>query len=223
MARKLLLLCGILSSLVYVGGDLLAAMRYEGYSYTSQAISELSAVGAPTASFLLLFYVVYDLLLIAFGFGVWSSARDNRALRISADLLIAIGLVGFVWMLFPMHQRGAAMAFTDIMHIVIAAVQVLLILTAIGFGAAAFGKRFRLYSIATLAVLVVSGIVTGMDGARLAANAPTPWLGVTERINLGAYLLWVAVLALTAWRAPAAATASRNLSKGEPLWLQYTH
>ena len=36
---KVLLVSGILSSLLYVGTDLLGAMRYEGYSYTSQTIS----------------------------------------------------------------------------------------------------------------------------------------------------------------------------------------
>jgi hypothetical protein len=48
MARKVLLVCGILSSLLYVATDILGAMRFEGYSYTSQSISELMAVGAPS-------------------------------------------------------------------------------------------------------------------------------------------------------------------------------
>jgi hypothetical protein len=33
MVRKVLLVCGILSSLLYVGSNIVAAMRYEGYSY----------------------------------------------------------------------------------------------------------------------------------------------------------------------------------------------
>ena len=39
-------------------------------------------------------------------------------------------------------------------------------------------------------------------GGRIAANLPTPWIGVWERINLGVFLLWVVVLALgsCAWR-----------------------
>ena len=48
MARKGLLVCGTLSSLLYVGTDILGAMRYEGYGYTSQTISELAAIGAPS-------------------------------------------------------------------------------------------------------------------------------------------------------------------------------
>ena len=52
MVRKVLLICGILASLIYVGSDILAAMRWEGYSYTAQSVSELRAIGAPTRSFL---------------------------------------------------------------------------------------------------------------------------------------------------------------------------
>jgi hypothetical protein len=51
MARKALLVSGILSSLLYVAIDVLGGMRYEGYSFTSQAISELMATGAPSEAF----------------------------------------------------------------------------------------------------------------------------------------------------------------------------
>ena len=33
------------------------------------------------------------------------------------------------------------------------------------------------------------------------ANLPTPWAGVTERISIGGYLLWQAVLAVALMRA----------------------
>jgi hypothetical protein len=86
-------------------------------------------------------------------------------------------------------------------HIVLASVTVPLMLLAIGFGAAAFGKRFRLYSIASLVILVAFGALTFLDAPRIAANLPTPWIGVWERINLGVFLLWVVVLAAALLRA----------------------
>lgn len=48
MVRKALLVRGILSSLLYVAMTVFSAMRWESYSSASQAISELSAIGAPT-------------------------------------------------------------------------------------------------------------------------------------------------------------------------------
>ena len=45
---KVLLLSGFLSSFLYIATDLLGGMRYDGYSFASQAISELGAIGAPS-------------------------------------------------------------------------------------------------------------------------------------------------------------------------------
>lgn len=100
-----------------------------------------------------------------------------------------------------MHQRGAETTLTDTMHIVLASADVLPILLAVGFGATAFGKRFRLYSVLTILVLIVFGALAGLDGPRIAANLPTPWVGVTERVNVFGYLLWVMVLATALLRA----------------------
>jgi DNA-binding transcriptional regulator of glucitol operon len=45
MLRTGLLVCGVLSSLLYVAMTIFVAMQWEGYSSTSQTISELSAIG----------------------------------------------------------------------------------------------------------------------------------------------------------------------------------
>jgi hypothetical protein len=74
-------------------------------------------------------------------------------------------------------------------------------LLAMGFGATAFGKRFRLYSIATMLILVVFGVLTGLDQPRLEANLPTPWMGIWERIDIFTTMLWIAVLAIALLRA----------------------
>jgi hypothetical protein len=66
MARKVPLACGILSSLLYVAMNIIAAMLYEGYSSTSQTVSELSAIGAPTRPLWLLLGIPYTLLATAF-------------------------------------------------------------------------------------------------------------------------------------------------------------
>jgi pimeloyl-ACP methyl ester carboxylesterase len=107
-----------------------------------------------------------------------------------------------------MHLRGAEFTLTDTMHIVFSMVTVLLMLLAMGFGAAAFGTRFRLYSIATMVILAACGALTGVDAPRIAANLPTPWVGVWERINISVFLVWVVVLAITLLRAEMAMSHS---------------
>lgn len=201
MIRRLLLICGILSSLLYVAMNALGTMQWESYNSTSQAVSELSAIGAPSRPYWVSLGVLYQVLAILFGWGVWTWAGRNRALRITGGLLVAYGLVGLAAPFFPMHLRGAERTFTDTMHKGLTVVTVFFMLSAIGFGAAAFGRRFRFYSIATILVLFLFGALTGLDAPRIEADLPTPWVGVTERINIGAFLLWIVVLATTLLRA----------------------
>ena len=48
--RKALLACGVAAFLLYFALDLVAALLYDGYSYTDQTINELSAIDAETRS-----------------------------------------------------------------------------------------------------------------------------------------------------------------------------
>src|SRR4051812_31543016 len=146
MTRKILLICGIVSSLLYVVMNVFVPTQWAGYSSASQTVSELSAIGAPTRPLWVPLGVAYTLLVAAFGWGVWVSARQNRPLRVAAGLLVAYGVIGLAWP--PMHLREVVAAgggtLTDTMHIGFAIVTVILMLLAMGFGAASFGKRFRL-------------------------------------------------------------------------------
>ena len=197
MTRKILLVCGILSSLLYIAMNVVVPMQWEGYSSVSQTVSELSAIGAPTRPLWVLLGVVYTALAAAFGLGVWASARRSVPLRIVGGVIVANALIGLAWP--PMHQRAVLAAgggtLTDTLHIAWTVVTNLLFMIAIGCGAAALGKRFRLYSIATMVSLVGFGVLTSLDAPRLEANLPTPWMGVWERIGIGAFLMWIVVLA----------------------------
>jgi Protein of unknown function (DUF998) len=196
LARSTLLACGIVAALLYVATDVIAAMRSPDYHYTSQTISELMAIDAPTRPFVVTLFLVHDVLLIAFAVGVWRSA-PTRALRVTASLLVAIAAIGVAaapW--FPMHLRGVEGSLTDTMHIASTGAIVLCTFAAIGFASRAAGTWFRRYSIGTILMLFVAGGLTGLQGPRLAAQLPTPWMGITERIDAYGYLLWLAMLAI---------------------------
>ena len=152
MLRRALLVGGILSSLLYVAMNVFVPMQWPGYSSAAQTVSELSAIGAPTRPLWVPLGIAYTLLVAAFGWGVRISAGRNRPLRVAGDLMVVYGLIGLVWP--PMHQRHVLAAgggtLTDTLHIAWAMVTVLLMLLAMSFGAAALGRRFRYYSIATM-------------------------------------------------------------------------
>lgn len=204
MTRKILLVCGVLSSLLYVAMNVWVAMQWEAYSSVSQTVSELSAVGAPTRSLWVLPAAFYTVLVTAFGWGVWQSAGRVRPLRFVGALIVAYGALGLIWPFAPMHLRETLAAgggtLSDTLHIALGSVTVVLMLLAIGFGAAAFGKTFRLYSIVSLVILAMFGGLTFLEAPKVGANLPTPWIGVWERINIAVFLIWVVVLAIALWR-----------------------
>jgi hypothetical protein len=206
MLHKRLLACGVAAAVWHGAMLVFIPMLWPGYSSTSQTISELSAIGAPTRPLWVGCGIVYTLLIIAFGWGVWKSAQETRKLRVVGAVLIVTGLLALAWP--PMHLRGAELTLTDTLHIVWTAITLVGMLLAIGFGAAAFGAGFRLYSIVTLTVWAVFGTLTGLDGPRVAANLPTPWVGLWERINAGAYLVWLAVFAVAMLRRTVATPAA---------------
>ena len=204
--RNVLVVCGIASSVLFA--LMIWTIRYPGYSVVSQAPSELAAIGAPTEALWARLGWIYTVLTAAFGFGVWKSAGGNRCVRIVGVMLLAQASLGLLWPFAAMHQREVLAAgggtLSDTMHVVLGGVTVFLMFLAIGVGATAFGKRFRVFSIATIVVLLVFGGLTFLEAPRLQANLPTPWIGLWERINISVFLLWIVVLAAALLRDPTA-------------------
>src|SRR5262245_65898402 len=108
MLRKILLLCGLLSTLLYVAMNIVVPMQWSAYSWTSQTISELSAIDAPARPLWAPLGVLYTVLVIAFGVGVLGVARENGRLDIVGRALITQGILGLGWP--PMHQRAVLAA-----------------------------------------------------------------------------------------------------------------
>jgi len=102
-------------------------------------------------------------------------------------------------------NQGAVLAasgptLSDSLHIAWTIVTGLLFLFETSFGAAAFGRHFRAYSIATIAIALACGAVTGTYTSQVQADLPTPWVGLWERASSTAYMLWIAMLAVALLR-----------------------
>jgi len=107
---------------------------------------------------------------------------------------------------FPMSQRedlvNASASVNDIGHIVLTVVTVVLIVTSVLVASSTFGRGFQFYSWATVVVAVAFGLWTGVVSANLDQGDPTPWMGLLERVSMGAWMLWLAVLAVQLLRRP---------------------
>ena len=201
MGRKLLLSCGAVSSVLYVLAiDVIVPLRHAGYhNFTSQMVSELMAVGAPTRNLLIWLFTLYNLLVFALAVGVRASADGRRSVRLTAAALAGYGIVSTAGLfLFPMDLRGTVGSQRDALHIAATFVMSIFIVAAMAFGAFVRGRRFRVYSFATIAIVVVFGALAGFLARPM--PGPTPWLGLAERINIYATMLWMAALAASLWR-----------------------
>lgn len=197
---RVLLVCGVVYSVLYViASDGIAATLYDGYSRMDQAVSELSGTAAPTRWFLTAMLPVYTVLMIAFGIGIRKSAGGTRALRVTGNLLVAWAITGLLWLPFPMSSRqdvvkGQPMSVNDIGHLVMSGLTLVLIMSTLWFGAKAFGRGFRLYSILTAATVLVFGVLMSTQAPNV--PDPTPWMGLYERVMMWAWFLWIAILAI---------------------------
>lgn len=205
-AIKALLGCGIAYTLMYVvSNDVIAASLYAGYSRMSQAVSELSATSAPTRALLTAMVPLSVGLMSAFGIGVMKAAAGSRALRVTGAALVMHSATMAVWLFYPMTSRGdmvtgTGMPANDIGHIAMTGLTIAFILVELGAAAFAFGARFKVYSVVSALVVLGFGGLTGVESAKLAVGEPTPWLGLYERIGIGGWLVWFAVVAIAVSR-----------------------
>jgi hypothetical protein len=141
------------------------------------------------------------MFLVAFGVGVWRTAAGSRSLRLAGGALTVFGVLSWFGVpLVPMHVRGAEQSLTDTLHVAQLALAGPLLLGIIGCAAAAFGRRFRLYSAATVLVMLAFGGWSGTYSDRMVEALETPWMGVIERISVYSYQVWFAVFALALLR-----------------------
>jgi hypothetical protein len=110
--------------------------------------------------------------------------------------MLGIAIVGSGFALFPMSQRSAEPTGSDTMHLVVAGAIMILLSAAILTGGRAFDRGFRVYSATTVAVMLLFFTLTMRDVPNVAADLPTPFMGLNERVSMAAWLLWMAVLSI---------------------------
>lgn len=195
--KRTLLAAGIASSLLYTAMNIFIPLRWSQYDWISQTVSELSAIGSPTRLVWMLGATIYVICVAGFGVGIRMAANQNRKLKHLGSIFLAYGVVCLFWP--SMHQRAVLAAgqgtLTDTLHLVWAGMSILIMLAAMMVGASSLTRRFRNYSIVTIAVMTGFGILTSLSADRVAQDLPTPMIGLWERISIGAFLLWVVVLA----------------------------
>ena len=197
---KGLLICGFAAAALYVVGDIVAGFVYQSsrpYSFKDQWISELTSRGSSVRLGMVTVVTMHDLLLIAFGIGVWRAGADaqNRSLRWAGVALIAAHAFGLlIHSFFQMTSRWLEPTSSDWMHPASSGVWGIGISVAIVLAAVAIRGWFRWFSIASLVVILGFTALSSVAIQGIEEN-DTPWAGALERVSAYGFMVWLVVLA----------------------------
>jgi hypothetical membrane protein len=189
---KPLLLTGVAAPILYALTVIWGATLFPGYSHLADPISSLTQAGREGTGGLESLFFIYNGLIIVYGITGISLSLGRRRWIWSFGLLIVTGLAGVLMWPFAQDPIGASISWMGIGHILLAAVESLASMGAIGaaaLGYRAAGRRpMALFSLACLAVVFVSGLFAG-----IAIGAGWAHAGLLERVTIGTFELWIVV------------------------------
>lgn len=193
MLQKILLSCGILAPLLYLGMDFLAGKLINGYRFSAQSMSELGAAGSPTRPLVVVLTLVASAFMIAFGVGIWQAVGPAILPRIVAGLIIGNVTTGLVSTLFFPNRFGVRPEFGT-PGVLLMFISVLCFVLAMVIGIWAFHGWMRIPSIAIPAAYILLAVLRFATAGSSAAGA-TMLIGAQERTMAFSFLLWVMALA----------------------------
>jgi len=194
---------GFAAPLVYIATVAAGGWATEGYSQLSQPVSALFEAGAPHALPISLGFVTYNVLLVAFGVGLMTNARQSPS-RLAAMAILINGAIGLAIELAPMDPIGASATLAGTIHLLLAGLLVLTCMIAMGLMAIAWWQEDRLRLVAVTVGLLVVMLATGPVAAMAAAQS-WPLLGLYQRLAIGSYLVWLPMVAIVELRRPLSA------------------
>jgi Protein of unknown function (DUF998) len=158
MDRKFMYYGGILSPIFFVLVDIIGGMITPDYSRIINAVSELTQAGSENIYLLSSLFFISAVMGIGFGIGIVTEFSYSRSkLIFSGGILIIINGIfsGLTGTIFPMDPFNVDMTFAGTMHIILTALNALMIMMlipmiGIGFYRERQWVSFRLYSIITL-------------------------------------------------------------------------
>ncbi len=206
------LACGAAAAAVYLGAVLAGGWSWEDYSHLRQPVSDLIARGAPTKALLDPLFLTYNGLTLACGAALVRVVRHGRAgaaetsapaaLRTTrigqagAWALLIEGLAGVLTLLFPEPEGGAhaVLGLAGALHVACAAATSLasilaMLLVGLWLARQPRMRAFARHALFSAGFVFVTG---GVAAASLAAG--WSWAGLYERLTIGGFLQWLALL-----------------------------
>ena len=197
--RKLinyLCLVGILSLVFYILHDVVGAIKYSGYNWTSQAVSDLTASDSPV-------YVLSHGLSVVHGIFscicctlvcILVQKEKKKSLRVGVYLFTIMGFISSIgYTLFPLSSKGYDESFQSFVHVYIltALVVLLSIISLILILVGAFKSKKK-----TLGILALASLVLMFMGAVGSGAFPKEVFGIVERFSTYSAVVFTTILGI---------------------------
>ena len=199
MKLKHLGVFGVISLLSYTAMVVFSPLAYPGYDWLSMAVSDLSAVGAPSAALAEQLNALFGPCAVVSVMAVCVGAAGckSKLLKTGVGFFAAMEWVTNVgYKLFPWVQDEAASSFQNTMHLIVTALVVLfsvvsLVLIAVG------GRKEPMRSLSVWALVCLGAMMLGAAGT---GTMPKSVFGLFERFSTFSAVIFNAVLGIYLFR-----------------------
>ena len=193
MKLKYLGIFGVMSLLSYAAMLFFSPLAYPGYNWLSMAVSDLSAVGAPSAALAERLNALFGpcAVVSVMAVCVGTAGCKSKLLKTGVGFFAAMEWITVVgYKMFPLVQGEAISTFQNAMHILVTALVVLfsivsLVLIAIG------GRKEPLPTLSHWAIGCLAAMMIGALGTGI---MPKSVFGLFERFSTFSAVVFNAVL-----------------------------
>lgn len=190
---------GILAVVFYALHVVAGRLMYPDYKWLSQAVSDLSAIGAPSRTIAALFSVLYAACAIIGSGAIALNLAKTRGILLSIGLWLFFAMhiiSGIGYSLFPLSEAGYAGSFSDIMHLyVVTLLVVLLSITSMIFFIIGGLRKKQEPVLALAAALTLAAMCFG---AIASGALPKAYFGLWERFSVYSVVLFTGFCSLWA-------------------------
>jgi hypothetical membrane protein len=194
---RLLSLSGIVAAAFYFLHVYYGIQNYPDYNSMTQAVSDLTAIDAPSYVIASRFSALYSMFAVigCTFLCLIISNQVNKTFRLGIYLYTIMNWVSSIgYTLFPLSGKGYQGTFQDIMHLYVVTIAVVLlsivslVLIFIGGRRNKETKVIAILALAALLLMFVGSIGTGL--------APKEYFGVLERFSVFSVVIYTALLGL---------------------------
>ena len=178
-------LLGVISFLSYAVAVVFSPMAYPGYNWMAQAVSDLSAVNAPSKMLWTQLASLYDVcgIVCIMAVCVFIQGKLNRTLRIGIYFFAAMNWISSIgYTMFPLLNSGmSGTSMQDKMHIVVTVLVVIFSVASLVFIMIGGFREKEYRSLAIWATIALLFMVLGSIGVGI---VPSEYFGIPERFSV---------------------------------------